>query len=104
VIAAFILKFTGTLASAVTFNVPATKHFYRLEHAGTAHTVTAKVAGQTGVLLNPGDIRLVRTDVFLADSAIGGSAVPLVAAPAHWNSAGVAGSMAVMRNNSIRRA
>ncbi|HZQ25255.1 MAG TPA: hypothetical protein VFA89_20880 [Terriglobales bacterium] len=68
---AFNLKFTGTLASAVTFVVPNGKKFYRLHHAGTAHTVTVKVTGQTGVTLNPGDYRLVfcnGTDIVAAES------------------------------------
>jgi hypothetical protein len=68
---AFNLKFTGTLASAVNFIVPSGKHFFRLHHAGTAHTITVKVTGQTGVTLNPGDIRLVYcngTDIVAAES------------------------------------
>jgi hypothetical protein len=68
---AFNLKFTGALASAVTFVVPNGKKFYRLHHAGTVHTVTVKVTGQTGVTLNPGDVRLVfcnGTDIVVAEN------------------------------------
>jgi hypothetical protein len=70
VLAAFNLKFTGTLASAVTVNVPSNKHFYRLHHAGSAHTVTVKVSGQTGVTLQVGDILVYcnGTDIVIAEN------------------------------------
>lgn len=72
IIAAFTLKFTGTLPNNATINVPNNKKFYRIHHAASgAFTVTVKVAGQTGVVLNPGDIRLVYcngTDIVQGDS------------------------------------
>jgi hypothetical protein len=91
------LKFTGTLASAVTFVVPSNKKMYRLDHAGTSHTVTVKVSGQTGVVLNPGDKRLVYcngTDIVVADSYIA-NAAQVVTAPSSHSSTGTAGQLAV---------
>ena len=77
VILAYSLKLTGTLASAATVIVPNNKRPYRLYHAGSAHTATVKVTGQTGVTLNPGDIMLVYCngiDIVIAQNAVTGLA------------------------------
>ncbi|HWZ82841.1 MAG TPA: hypothetical protein VNW47_09465 [Terriglobales bacterium] len=67
VIHAFSLKFIGTMIGDATVVVPDNKHLYRLEHASINpsigdYTITVKVAGQTGVVLNPGDKKLVYVD------------------------------------------
>lgn len=52
------LRLTGTPAGALTIHHPAKRHLFFAENE-TAQTVTVMVAGQTGIALTPGDVRLL---------------------------------------------
>lgn len=71
-IAAYSIQFTGALPNATTIVFPNNKKAYRLQHSGTGgFTITCKVTGQPGILLNPGDIKEVYcngTDIVQGDN------------------------------------
>jgi hypothetical protein len=74
----FSFTITGTLTASVNLIVPAVMKFYRFHHAALHpsigdYTITVKVSGQTGIVLQPGDRRLLYcngTDIVEGDSTV----------------------------------
>src|SRR5579872_1770067 len=82
----FSFTLIGTITASINLIVPATMKFYRFHHNAIHpsvgdYTVTVKVSGQTGVVLQPGDRRLLYcngTDIVEADSTVNAQeALPL---------------------------
>lgn len=60
---AVYVKFTGTLTANVNYLLPVYKHLFVAEHAASGNfTVTVKRTGQTGVLLRPGEKKIIYND------------------------------------------
>jgi hypothetical protein len=74
----FSFTITGTLTASVNLIVPAVMKFYRFHHNALHpsigdYTITVKVSGQTGIVLQPGDRRLLYcngTDIVEGDSTV----------------------------------
>lgn len=81
----FSFELTGTLTGNIHLIVPATPKFYRIYHNASSpsigdYTVIVKVAGHTGVVVNPQQTRLLYcngVDVFAGDSSTGGGSSAL---------------------------
>lgn len=74
----FSFTLTGAITASIALIVPANKKFYRFHHNAIHpsigdYTITVKVSGQTGVVLYPGDRRLLYcngTDIVEAENTL----------------------------------
>ena len=67
------IKLTGVLTASISYKLPANKKWYRIYNTttGGSYTVTVKVSGGTGVVLQQGQKRLVYcngTDIFTLEN------------------------------------